>query len=147
MGASIAPPPGAQNAEKTGNFFKIFAAEKACWAFFTIALPPSRTCAHIQVESRLHPHTPRLTVTDQALALPAASLRPGERAGFLLSRHWRDTPAGVEIELWVATDDGPQCLRLPPQTAVAFVPQAQAERVQALIANEPGMELRALEHL
>ncbi|NQE50652.1 DNA polymerase II [Herbaspirillum rubrisubalbicans] len=79
--------------------------------------------------------------------LPPSQLRPGERAGFIVSRHWRDTPAGVEIELWLATDTGPQCLRLPPQPAVAFVPQEQAERVQALIQGEPGMELRSLEHL
>ncbi|UIN23773.1 DNA polymerase II [Herbaspirillum frisingense] len=78
---------------------------------------------------------------------PQSQLRPGERAGFILSRHWRDTPAGVEIELWLATDNGPQCLRLPPQEAVAFVPQAEAERVDALIAGERGMQLRPLERL
>jgi hypothetical protein len=39
MGASIAPPAKAQNVEKKRNFLKIFAAEKACWGFFTIALP------------------------------------------------------------------------------------------------------------
>ncbi len=77
----------------------------------------------------------------------APELRPGERAGFILSRHWRDTPAGVEIELWVATDDGPQCLRLPPQQAVAFVPQADLERINALLEGERGFELRALDAL
>ncbi|WP_404997733.1 hypothetical protein, partial [Erwinia amylovora] len=25
------------------------------------------------------------------------------RAGFLLTRHWRDTPAGREVVLWLAT--------------------------------------------
>ncbi|MBP1313526.1 hypothetical protein RJO15_05435 [Herbaspirillum huttiense F1] len=50
MGASIALPLAAQNAEKKRNFFKIFAAEKACWPFFTIARAQSRKLAHIQVE-------------------------------------------------------------------------------------------------
>ncbi|MEJ1267325.1 hypothetical protein WDV93_07630 [Pantoea ananatis] len=26
-------------------------------------------------------------------------------AQFLLSRHWRDTPQGTEITLWLATDE------------------------------------------
>jgi DNA polymerase-2 len=74
--------------------------------------------------------------------------QPGqERAGFLLTRHWRDTPAGVEIELWLATDDGPQRLCLPPQQAVAFVRAQDHERAQALLADTPGVTLRALDHL
>ncbi|WP_237772544.1 DNA polymerase II [Herbaspirillum robiniae] len=74
-------------------------------------------------------------------------LREGERRGFILSRHWRDTPAGVEIEIWLATDDGPQCLRLPPQQAVAFIPQAERERAAALLGNDASFELRPLDNL
>ncbi|KAF1046919.1 MAG: DNA polymerase II [Herbaspirillum frisingense] len=74
-------------------------------------------------------------------------LREGERRGFILSRHWRDTPAGVEIELWLATDDGPQCLRLPPQQAVAFIPQAERERAAPLLEDDAGFELRPLDNL
>ncbi|MDR6394181.1 DNA polymerase-2 [Herbaspirillum seropedicae] len=74
-------------------------------------------------------------------------LRPGERAGFILTRHWRDTPAGVEIELWLATDTGAQCLRLPPQQAVAFVPQSEQARVQGLLRGVAGVELKPLEAL
>jgi len=72
---------------------------------------------------------------------------PGERLGFLLSRHWRDTATGVEIDLWLATDDGPQCLRLPPQQAVAFIPLAERERVQARLRGESGVSLKPLDHL
>ncbi len=46
--------------------------------------------------------------------------------GFLLTRHWRDTPAGTEVEFWLATDAGPRQLRLPPQTSVAFIPAEQS---------------------
>ena len=42
--------------------------------------------------------------------------------GFVLTRHWRDTAAGSEVEFWLATDAGPRRLRLAPQPAVAFVP-------------------------
>lgn len=26
--------------------------------------------------------------------------------GFILSRHWQDTPAGTEVDFWLATDQG-----------------------------------------
>ena len=78
---------------------------------------------------------------------PIPALRPDERTGFILSRHWRDTPAGVEIELWVATDDGPVNLILPLQEAVAFVPQSEEARIHPLLQGERGMELRALDGL
>ena len=47
------------------------------------------------------------------------------RQGFVLIRHWRDTPRGTEVDLWLATDDGPQKVRLPLQESVAFIPAEQ----------------------
>ncbi|WP_338417354.1 hypothetical protein, partial [Enterobacter ludwigii] len=35
--------------------------------------------------------------------------------GFLLTRHWRDTPQGTEVAFWLATDNGPLHVTLPPQ--------------------------------
>ena len=64
--------------------------------------------------------------------------------GFVLTRHWRDTPAGTEVEFWLATDAGPRHLRLPYQTSVAFIPEQQRERAEALLRDEPGVELRPL---
>ena len=64
--------------------------------------------------------------------------------GFVLTRHWRDTPAGTEVGFWLATDDGPRYLRLAPQTSVAFLPAEQRERAEALLKNERGVELRPL---
>jgi DNA polymerase-2 len=64
--------------------------------------------------------------------------------GFLLTRHWRDTPAGTQVEFWLATDNGPRLLRLPPQTSVAFIPAAQRAQAEALLVDEPGVELRPL---
>ena len=58
--------------------------------------------------------------------------------GFVLTRHWRDTPAGTEVEFWLATDAGPRHLRLPYQTSVAFIPEQQRERAEALLRDEPG---------
>ncbi|MEM5443810.1 DNA polymerase II [Serratia marcescens] len=64
--------------------------------------------------------------------------------GFLLTRHWRDTPAGTEVEFWLATDAGPRQLRLPPQTSVAFIPAEQKPRAELLLREERQVELKPL---
>ncbi|WP_312517603.1 DNA polymerase II [Massilia sp.] len=64
--------------------------------------------------------------------------------GFLLTRHWRDTFAGCEVEFWLATDDGPRCVRLPAQIPVAFIPEEQRGTVETLLQSERGWELRPL---
>ncbi|WP_295993931.1 DNA polymerase II [Rugamonas sp.] len=64
--------------------------------------------------------------------------------GFLLTRHWRDTAAGTEVDFWLATDDGPRHLRLPPQPSLAFIPAEQRERAEAVLRGEAGAELRPL---
>ncbi|PTS96018.1 DNA polymerase II, partial [Pseudomonas sp. HMWF006] len=64
--------------------------------------------------------------------------------GFVLTRHWRDTPAGTEVEFWLATDAGPRRVRLAPQTSVAFIPAAQREAAERLLHDEKHVELRPL---
>ena len=64
--------------------------------------------------------------------------------GFLLTRHWRDTPAGCEVEFWLATDDGPLEITLPPQESVAFIPEAQRAQVERLLQGENGLRLAPL---
>ncbi|MDD0844612.1 DNA polymerase II [Pseudomonas sp. Gutcm_11s] len=64
--------------------------------------------------------------------------------GFVLTRHWRDTPAGTEVEFWLASDAGPRLLRLAHQPSVAFVPAVQRERAEAQLRGERGVELRPL---
>ncbi|WJM95682.1 DNA polymerase II [Pseudomonas defluvii] len=65
--------------------------------------------------------------------------------GFVLTRHWRDTPDGTLVEFWLATDAGPRQVRLPVQTSVAFVLAEQRDRVEALLAGEREVELRPLD--
>ncbi|MBK4998057.1 DNA polymerase II [Pseudomonas sp. S31] len=64
--------------------------------------------------------------------------------GFVLTRHWHDTPQGTCVEFWLATDQGPRLLRLAPQESVAFLPQAQAAHAKVLLGDEPGAELKPL---
>jgi DNA polymerase-2 len=64
--------------------------------------------------------------------------------GFLLTRHWRDLDAGVELEFWLATEDGPRRVRVPGQRAVAFIPAGQREAAEFVLRGEKGWELREL---
>ena len=68
--------------------------------------------------------------------------------GFLLTRHWQDADAGVAVDFWLATDDGPRRVRVAPQPAIAFIPQAQREAAEFVLRgerNERGWELRPLD--
>ncbi|MGB9110654.1 MAG: DNA polymerase II, partial [Telluria sp.] len=64
--------------------------------------------------------------------------------GFLLTRHWRDLDAGVELDFWLATEDGPRRVRVTGQQAVAFIPAEQREAAEFVLRGERGCELRAL---
>jgi DNA polymerase-2 len=64
--------------------------------------------------------------------------------GFLLTRHWRDTAAGTEVDFWLATDDGPRQVRLAPHPSVAFIPAEQREQADAVLRGERSCELRSL---
>jgi DNA polymerase-2 len=64
--------------------------------------------------------------------------------GFVLTRHWRDTPEGIVIDFWLATDHGPQKIRLPPQEAVAFIPAEFSEKALPHVNAAAGCSLRPL---
>ena len=66
------------------------------------------------------------------------------KQGFVLTRHWRDTPAGIEVEFWLATDQGPRHVRVPYQASTAFIPAAQRAQAQTLLQDERGIEFREL---
>ncbi|SEK65635.1 DNA polymerase II [Halomonas daqiaonensis] len=67
------------------------------------------------------------------------------RHGFILTRHWVDTPRGIDVTFWLATDEGPLKVRLPAQSSVAFLPAEQRERAEGALAGEQGASLRELE--
>jgi DNA polymerase-2 len=67
-----------------------------------------------------------------------------ELQGFILTRHWRDAPAGTEIEYWLATGAGPKKVVLTERHSVAFVAARHREAVEAQLAAMPGVHLRAL---
>jgi DNA polymerase II len=64
--------------------------------------------------------------------------------GFILTRHWRDTPTGIEIVFWLATDQGPRHVLLAPQPSIAFVPAEQHTQAEALSRGEAHIKWRTL---
>ena len=50
--------------------------------------------------------------------------------GFILTRNWRDTDQGVELEFWLSTDGGARCLVVPGQEAVFFMPREHVEQAR-----------------
>nr|WP_178120508.1 DNA polymerase II [Pseudomonas sp. PB101] len=61
-----------------------------------------------------------------------------------MTRHWRDTPAGTEVEFWLATDSGPRRIRLPHQPSVAFIPSEQRQAAESVLHDEKNVELKPL---
>lgn len=70
---------------------------------------------------------------------------PTKLKGFILTRRWRDTPTGTEIEYWLATDAGPLKVLLTAQTSVAFVETRFRAAVEAQLVAMPGVQLRELD--
>lgn len=66
------------------------------------------------------------------------------RQGFLLTRHWRDTPQGIEVFFWLATDEGPVKVFLPVQESIAFIPEAKGRQALRILADERGFRLSPL---
>ena len=56
--------------------------------------------------------------------------------GFLLTRQWRDTPKGVELELWVASDAGPVRLHMTAQEGLFFLAADVVDQAEKLLAGQ-----------
>ena len=67
-----------------------------------------------------------------------------DQSGFILTRNWRDTERGVELEYWLSTDAGPQCVRIPEQEVVFFLASTQVARASQLLAPDISHSIREL---
>ncbi|MCR9107186.1 MAG: DNA polymerase II [Gammaproteobacteria bacterium] len=65
--------------------------------------------------------------------------------GFLLTRNWRDTAAGVELEFWFSTDHGPVCCVIPGQRSVFFLRRADVPAALRVLGAAVEVEVRELE--
>ena len=62
--------------------------------------------------------------------------------GFLLTRNWRDTRAGIELEFWFSTPEGPLCAMVREERSVFFLAASDVPQAQTLLGKEPGFEIK-----
>jgi len=62
--------------------------------------------------------------------------------GFLLTRNWRDTRGGIELEYWFATDSGPLCAMVRGERSVFFLEQDELGQAGNLLETESGVEVK-----
>lgn len=65
--------------------------------------------------------------------------------GFILTRHWSDTPKGIVVSYWLATDHGPHKVTVPMQRAIGFVARQYETVLRSLVNKNPDIEIRPLE--
>ncbi|MEQ9465334.1 MAG: DNA polymerase II [Haliea sp.] len=77
--------------------------------------------------------------------MPSAAVRNAPQRtqleGFLLTRQWRDSAAGIELELWFATASGPLQVVIDGERSVFFLAVAEAEQHRGLLALQAGVEV------
>lgn len=65
--------------------------------------------------------------------------------GFILTRHWSDTPKGIVVSYWLATNNGPRKVTVPMQRAIGFVARQHEAVLRSLVNKNPDIEIRPLD--
>jgi DNA polymerase-2 len=63
---------------------------------------------------------------------------------FLLTRHWRDTPQGVELQFWAHSPAGPLRLIYPRQQAVCFIARDSELQLDGPVVTRKPLQLTDL---
>ncbi len=66
-------------------------------------------------------------------------------AAFLLTRDWRDTPGGVCLDFWFATENGPQQVLIENQSSIFFIRESQLQEARDLLSAQSGVAFKALQ--
>ena len=64
--------------------------------------------------------------------------------GFLLTRHWRDSHDGIELEYWWATDSGPLRSTVHGERAVFFLREADLDLAGPILQQERSAQVRSV---
>ncbi|MEM6580861.1 MAG: DNA polymerase II [Pseudomonadota bacterium] len=62
--------------------------------------------------------------------------------GFLLTRNWRDTASGIELEYWFASDQGPVRAIITGQRSVFFLSESSRQVADELLRAEHSVEVK-----
>lgn len=63
------------------------------------------------------------------------------REGFILTRQWVESSAGIDLIYWMASESGPLRLRISGQEAVCFFPTEQQFQVEEILASVSGWRI------
>ena len=70
-----------------------------------------------------------------------------EQNGFILTRQWRDSPNGVELDYWLSTPSGPVQLVISSQFAIFFIAQEQCSAADNYLRKISGWHRKSLDML
>lgn len=62
--------------------------------------------------------------------------------GFLLTRNWRDTRDGIELEFWFSTEQGALCTLVRGESSVFFLCESAVQQARAVLSEFSGLEIR-----
>lgn len=75
---------------------------------------------------------------------PPTNTVPTTERGFILTRHWRDTKDGTDLEFWLATDHGPRTLTVTAHPSVAFARASVRDTIESVVGGDRSIELKPL---
>jgi len=65
--------------------------------------------------------------------------------GFLLSRNWRDTLGGIELEFWFSSEQGPLCALVRREQSVFFLLESELRQAQDALVDMPGLQIKPVQ--
>lgn len=65
--------------------------------------------------------------------------------GFLLTRHWRDTPTGISLDFWLCGKQGAIHVSIANQKAIFFIRTDDSDRVATRLKNSGPVSIKSLD--
>lgn len=65
--------------------------------------------------------------------------------GFLLTRNWRDTREGIELEFWFSTAQGPLCARVHGEQSVFFLVASALPHAREILGDIPTLNIKPVQ--
>jgi DNA polymerase-2 len=66
-------------------------------------------------------------------------------SGFLLTRHWNDTPTGIRLDFWLVSEHGPIHVSIPNQKAIFFIRTEDSDQIATLLKTMGLMSIKPLD--
>ncbi|MEZ5574042.1 MAG: DNA polymerase II [Halioglobus sp.] len=63
---------------------------------------------------------------------------------FLLTRNWRDTPDGIELEFWFSSPQGPLCVLVRGEHSVFFLAESDLPNAHSLLGESAGADIKTV---